>query len=187
VLYAGGLVLALGILRHLLSRGKHLLALLYGGLCLGLFFMIGEELSWGQRIFDWETPASLAENNKQEESNLHNILGVEAAFKWVQLLVGAYGAVLPLVLVRARIGVRARRRLRWLVPPVTLVPYFGALFLWRLFRNLIETPQSLNFAVEEYNEVMELLLAAGGFLFLLYLVRRIRAGEPSAPPRPRPA
>lgn len=186
ILYVGGLVLALSVLRHLLRSGERSVALLYCGLCLGLLFMIGEELSWGQRVFGWETPASLAANNKQEESNLHNVHGVGATFKWVQLLVGAYGALLPLVLLRARIGERARRTLWWLVPPVTLVPYFGALFVWRVFRNLVETPQSIYFAVEEYNEVMELLFAAGGFLFLLYLVRWIRAGEPGARPRPRP-
>ena len=40
-------------------------------LLLGL--MIGEELSWGQRIFGWSTPSFLAEVNSQSEINLHNI------------------------------------------------------------------------------------------------------------------
>lgn len=35
--------------------------------------MIGEELSWGQRIFGWSTPSFLAEVNSQSEINLHNI------------------------------------------------------------------------------------------------------------------
>ncbi|MEZ4940047.1 MAG: hypothetical protein R3D58_04215 [Saprospiraceae bacterium] len=33
----------------------------------------GEEISWGQRIFGWETPAYLMEKNIQQESNLHNL------------------------------------------------------------------------------------------------------------------
>lgn len=44
-------------------------------LLLALLFLIcaGEEISWGQRIFDWETPQVLLELNAQGETNLHNI------------------------------------------------------------------------------------------------------------------
>ncbi len=39
-----------------------------------LFFLgFGEEISWGQRIFGFETPAQLEEINAQKETNLHNI------------------------------------------------------------------------------------------------------------------
>lgn len=42
----------------------------------GLFFLIGmEEISWGQRIFGWETPAFIKLINSQDETNLHNIVG----------------------------------------------------------------------------------------------------------------
>src|SRR5690606_26277451 len=36
-------------------------------------FGAGEEISWGQRIFDIETPAALKARNAQEELNLHNL------------------------------------------------------------------------------------------------------------------
>lgn len=36
-------------------------------------FLFLEEISWGQRIFGWETPDHLGEINKQSETNLHNI------------------------------------------------------------------------------------------------------------------
>ena len=41
---------------------------------LGLLFFVacGEEISWGQRIFNFETPEALLEVNKQKEFNLHN-------------------------------------------------------------------------------------------------------------------
>lgn len=42
-------------------------------LCLVLFVMAGEELSWGQRIFGWSTPESYAKINAQSETNLHNL------------------------------------------------------------------------------------------------------------------
>jgi hypothetical protein len=38
-----------------------------------LFVAFGEEISWGQRIFGWETPAAFQELNAQEETNLHNL------------------------------------------------------------------------------------------------------------------
>ena len=38
-----------------------------------LFFYSMEEISWGQRIFDWETPEALSEVNYQNEINVHNL------------------------------------------------------------------------------------------------------------------
>ena len=37
-------------------------------------FVAGEEISWGQRIFDLETTEYFKENNDQEELNLHNLV-----------------------------------------------------------------------------------------------------------------
>lgn len=38
------------------------------------FFAAGEEISWGQRIFDWETNEFFEENNAQGETNFHNFV-----------------------------------------------------------------------------------------------------------------
>jgi hypothetical protein len=39
-----------------------------------LFFIgCGEEISWGQRIFGWDSPKILHELNRQSETNFHNI------------------------------------------------------------------------------------------------------------------
>ncbi len=37
------------------------------------FFGAGEETSWGQRIFGWETPEELKAINRQDETTIHNI------------------------------------------------------------------------------------------------------------------
>lgn len=42
-------------------------------LCLAILFVSMEEISWGQRIFHWETPALLRGINVQNETNVHNI------------------------------------------------------------------------------------------------------------------
>ena len=40
---------------------------------LGLFFGFGEEISWGQRIFEVESSEFFSQNNAQNETNLHNL------------------------------------------------------------------------------------------------------------------
>jgi hypothetical protein len=37
-----------------------------------MFFFMVEEVSWGQRIFDFDTPESFKKSNYQDEFNLHN-------------------------------------------------------------------------------------------------------------------
>lgn len=39
---------------------------------LGAFYMAGEEISWGQWLFYWDTPDAFMEINDQQETNLHN-------------------------------------------------------------------------------------------------------------------
>src|SRR5687767_344157 len=69
LLGAGG-VLAVHALRH----RRNLLALvLAGGLALALFVIAMEEISWGQRLFGFATPETLAELNWQSEFNFHNV------------------------------------------------------------------------------------------------------------------
>lgn len=172
VFYTLSFVLSLIIARRQWQAGDKVIALLYSGLGLALFFLIGEELNWGQRILGWGTPESFAAINKQGETNLHNINGVGYAFKWIQLLVGAYGTILPLVVFRWTAPARFREMIPKLVPHYTLIPYFLLLFVWRIYRNLLEAPEKYYFAIAEYNEVMELTLAMGIFLFMVFQLRK---------------
>ena len=44
-------------------------------LFIGFFiFAAGEELSWGQRIFNWKSTDFFKENNAQKETNFHNLI-----------------------------------------------------------------------------------------------------------------
>ncbi|MFC2333292.1 MAG: hypothetical protein ACFNL6_00280 [Candidatus Nanoperiomorbus sp.] len=61
------------VARHYFRRRQRLAMILAIAMVLLLGLMIGEELSWGQRIFGWGTPSFLAEINSQSEINLHNI------------------------------------------------------------------------------------------------------------------
>jgi hypothetical protein len=52
-------------------NSRNLITLIYLFLMLVFFLNAMEEISWGQRIFGWETPQTF-EGNVQEETNLHN-------------------------------------------------------------------------------------------------------------------
>ena len=172
VAYFVALVLSVVVTLRLWRAERKGLAALYGLFCLALFFQIGEEISWGQRVFGWGTPETFSAVNKQSETNLHNVHGVGSTFKWVQMVVAGYGAIMALVLLRWKLPERRRITASFLVAPLTLFLYFAPLFLWRIYRNVTEPPARFYFTVEEYNEVMELCFALGIFLFVLFQIRR---------------
>ncbi len=55
--------------RRQFPRGYGWLLLL---LAVAALFFAGEEISWGQHYFGWETPQTIAEVNRQQEFNIHN-------------------------------------------------------------------------------------------------------------------
>jgi len=85
------------------------------------FFGAGEEISWGQRIFGWETSDAMKEINRQNETTIHNIeIGGVALTKHLfgPILTTAillYLLVLPLVY--PRIG-RIARAVDYIALPV---------------------------------------------------------------------
>lgn len=60
----------LGMLREIPSRAMRAWVVLITLACL---YLGGEELSWGQQLFQWETPAVIEQLNDQRETNLHNM------------------------------------------------------------------------------------------------------------------
>lgn len=172
IVYIITLVLAVRMVHTYWQAQERLIALLYVVLCCGLVFLTGEEISWGQRIFGWSTTGVFAEINEQQETNLHNIEGVQELFKWVQMLVGAYGLFLPLMVKRWGVFPALRKLVVAITPHESLIPYFGAMFFWKLYRNLITAPGHWEFRLSEYNEVIELVLALGLFWFMVFQTRR---------------
>lgn len=103
---------------HRLATAHHLFG--YRGKFILLFvtalsiFGAGEEITWGQRIFDIETPEYLMERNAQQELNLHNL-----TFDWkgqtvkVNKLVFGRGLALALFLYLFVMTALYRRNLRF--------------------------------------------------------------------------
>lgn len=79
---------------------------------LTLFFFVaaGEELSWGQRFFGYQTPATIEYYNVQNEANLHNLFGYAADHLFIAG-VFLFGAVVPVVCAKWPEGYRLMWRL----------------------------------------------------------------------------
>ena len=147
-------------------------------LALACCYVVLEEISWGQRIFGFETPEYLKARNLQGEANLHNLFtGPHKTFLkdlisvCLALGIFAYGLVYPLMLAKRwkiaswadSIGVAA--------PPLFLWPFFT------LAAYLQLKPLSFNEA-----EISELLIAAAlAILSLRYVFSfRRKVASPTA-------
>jgi hypothetical protein len=92
------------------------------GMGLLFFFGAGEEISWGQRIFDIATPEGLRSVNVQGELNVHDIGGYWANYV-LMLGIFFYLVALP-ILERLFVDVRGIVAFLGLpVPPLAFVPF----------------------------------------------------------------
>ena len=81
-----------------LKQKKYLVGISYIILSLGMFFVFGEEIIWGQRIFDIQTFGYFQEHSYQNENTIHNlrsnpvrdfkgVIGFYGSFSWMLLLI----------------------------------------------------------------------------------------------------
>lgn len=104
----------------------------YFYLALAAAFFLGgmEEISWGQRIFDWGTPAAIEEINFQDETTLHNVNFANNVIFEILF----WGSALGLVggfwrLTANRRGLSDRMRL--VLPSLTMAPALLLIMVWR--------------------------------------------------------
>lgn len=122
----------------LYRNGQRLFGVLYALLAVGLFFIGGEEISWGQRVFGWQTTHFFAEHNIQDETNLHNMLG-RYALEGLYIIVGFYGAFSRL-LTPSRIRQRYPMGSNLLTPNYFLVLYFLPVFALYVYYDYLADP-----------------------------------------------
>ncbi len=180
VMFVVAFVFSFNVMQNTVRRGQYFFAALYGILCVGLFFIIGEEISWGQRLLGWDTPQHIKAINKQDETNIHNIYVVGETIKWLHLVFAAFGTFMPLLVMRLERLQRYRKQLAMLVPHYSMIPFFFIPLLWRLFRNLVPVPKRFYFVVSEYTEVIELVIASAIMLFLIFQYRQFSRKDSGA-------
>ena len=173
-LFAG--VVAVLAVRPSIRQRRWVLAGLLGLWAVGCFFLAGEEISWGQRVFGIATPGDFR-TNQQDEMNLHNFAGgfdPEAAFRQAQLLLSL---VLAGLTVNGRLrGVQPGTFWRIVAPPVCALPLFLTMPAYRIYR--LFTPAEMNFAVrlQEWAEFCQYLGMAVAIACLYFALR------PAGPP-----
>jgi hypothetical protein len=177
VLFGAGAAGAVLVARRLRHRHLATWALLYLLAASGLFFVAGEEISWGQRVLGFETPEQLEEINSQGESTVHNVGRAQEVFKAGEFAAALYGAMMPLVM-RSRFRPRsgpARHFAALSVPPLALAPLFLVMAGYRMARY---TVMPKTWVTVEAAETAELCLALGIAAFVLLLASRLRREVP---------
>src|SRR5215207_551537 len=170
--FAAASIFALACAWRLRKTGRSLLALAYLAFAVGCFFVAGEEIAWGQRIFGFETPERLEEINEQKEVTAHNIDVVQQFTNGVYLLAGLYGSIGAWI-------VRWRKSptelVDMLMPPLFLTGAFFVMFGYKFLR-LVFFRES-GFTVTRAGEWAELCLAFGFAAFAILVWRRLLARE----------
>lgn len=166
-------VLAVRILFLPALGTRPLLAAWVGLAALSTFYIAGEEASWGQHYFDWDTPAFWSAVNDQGETNLHNISSWLDQKPRLVLEAGVIlgGIVIPLAaLWRPRI-----RRLPGAVilPPLECLPAAVLAELARFSERILDALGYQVYPFHRPSEVQELFFYLFILLYLVTLYRRL--------------
>jgi hypothetical protein len=156
--FAAAFLLAIGCAWQLRKAGRPLLALVFLAFGIGCFFVVGEEIAWGQRIFGFGTPEPLEEINEQKEVTVHNINSVQRLTNGVYLVAGLYGSIGAWI-VRWRRRDRPSELVDFLMPPLFLTAAFFVMFGYKLIRLVFFSESG--FTVTRIGEWPELCLAFG--------------------------
>ncbi len=142
----------------------------------GLIFVAGEEISWGQRIFnidghevfDGQTEIPILKYNVQSETNIHNFKTFHNKVGYMYLAAGAYGCFAWLLVCIFDKLFNFRKSIRKFFPFFVSPPYLFFYFL-PLGINLLSR-REWGIAPQDY-EMGEFLFSLGVFIcFLLALV-----------------
>lgn len=156
------------------------LFLLYGALAL---LVAGEEASWGQHLFGWGTPDWLAEANKQQETNLHNVFERAADQKpraIASLAIFAAAVVVPLLRRFGLLRLAAWPGLRALMPGLVFAPVGCLVLLPRVVDRAqvwfdVALPGGWHVPTRHYQEIQECFIGMFALMYAVALYRRLAA------------
>lgn len=130
LLLAGIVFSALGMRAMLQQKNKPLFVWFLLAF-LGCFYTCGEEVSWGQHIFEWGTPEFWAGLNNQGETNLHNTSALFDQVPRLILFIGVVAGALLLPL-GAKLNIKYPALLETIRPSASfwLIALFVIFFHW---------------------------------------------------------
>ena len=145
-----------------------------------LLFGAGEEISWGQRIFNFKTPESIKKENIQGEFTVHNLeifnacsdtehnhkKGLQRLFEMnfmFRIFCISFGFLLPLLSFHLPFFSRFINKIKLPVPPITIGVFF--IITWLFYRLILDNlvPGKVEGYYATSSEIWEFLAA---FIFL---------------------
>jgi len=165
-IYFGAAVIVIVIALAFKRKERFISAAAYALLTLGFLFVAGEEISWGQRILNFETPSEILERSTQQEFNIHNLEPIQRRLHAAYAVVGAYGTFLWL-LALPRIAPLRTYITPYVAPRWYLATYFLPVFVYYTHVE-IATEETAWFQDRHPDEeVAEFIMSLGFLLFVL--------------------
>jgi hypothetical protein len=169
LLWAAAGVVGAWIAAQRLRNGYRGQAVLWIAFALAMLVVVGEEISWGQRLLGLETPEVLEEINRQDEINLHNIGRTLTVFNAALFIASAYAIAAEWIQRRWNIAGRLADGDRLYVPPFFLAGLFAVMLGYRFVRSVILNQES--YALTSLSEWAELCFAAALFITVFLSAR----------------
>lgn len=152
---------------------------------IGFFFIALEEISWGQRMLDFENPDWFPENI-QDETTIHNLEVFQSHRNTSYVVVSFIGAfswtIFPQIKRIVNVGKNYEIFLKYALPSKYLFSYFFPVFIFKLAmkfmpREFISGSISLDFFINYDSEFFELILALGIMLFVFHTFVKLRVSK----------
>lgn len=163
-LIAGSSFLSM-MLSIFLKKKDKFLAIVFLILSIGLFVVAGEEISWGQRILEIQTPKELAQRNLQEEITIHNIDVLFGLVYRGYMAIGLVGGLLWMTKnkLKKKLFLPLNQITNIFIPDWYLSIYFIIAFIYNFDRIYI----SCYVGESLLEEPMEFILMLAFFIFFL--------------------
>lgn len=138
----------------------------YFFIALCAFFIAMEEISWGQRVFDIQTPEVMQEMNLQNETNLHNLKVGNIRINRILTRVGAL-VIITYFLIFPWLYQRGNKFVVGLIDyfkiPLIELKHAWVIALYALISDLLVTHERHGELMEFYAPFLILVLFVGGY------------------------
>lgn len=151
----------------------YLLRFWFGLAAVCSLYVAGEEVSWGQHIWDWITPEFWMPYNDQQETNLHNTSSWFDQKPRLILILGIVIGTLIIPVLKKYNLVRFPDNLDMLLPSKKLSVIALLVVVPQIFEKIFESMGMPIFA--RFSEVQEAYIFYFVFLYLVMLSAKIKA------------
>jgi hypothetical protein len=173
---AAGFIIAVRLLFDPFVRSNRLAFIWLLFAALACLYIAGEEHSWGQHFFQWNTPEYWSSINRQNETNLHNTIDLFDKNPRLLLELGILfgGIIIPIISLFAK-GIR-QNRFSLFIPARAMFPVALGALVFKPHERLVEADliEPLVFRPSEVSETYYYMFI---LFYLVVFARRIREIE----------